>query len=561
MQHNIRDRIENKLDKLSLNKQEYQINVIKQVVEYFLEGNNYIFLLAPTGSGKSIIAYIVSEVLSDIINEDDQYKEYRTQLVSNILIHNNTLLKQYQNMFKQSIHSALGADNYRCDILNSSATYCIKDYIADKKPELYETCEACNYKQTRDILNDSKHLITNYQYFFISKLFSDILKNRLITTYDECHEINNVFSNVYSIDVSRTRIDSVYEEISEEAHRVGSNNILNAEERINKVDLQNNDYYQNVRLLNEAYAFAYKHYKNIADSYLKRNNFSNFTNIKKTANKYDNFKCKTSDFLKFDYQHTLDYKDEGGYIIKPIFISNMFHLIKNSHFHLFMSATLTPEFLTRTINFEKNANIKFIQMKSVFKPQRKQVRFINAYKLNYKKMNDPDIISEISNLCHSIITEHPQENGIIQAPSFKVAHEVYEKLSSYMQNSKIKLFEHKRGENFNELITQFKQCKSPSLIISPNLFVGVDLPGNESTYQIMIKAPFASLGDARMQYIIQNHPVVYQTEALFKILQGFGRSNRSKDDYSVTYCIDSNIEKVFRKAPREIQNQFEIKSF
>jgi Rad3-related DNA helicase len=556
----IRERIEAKLDYLSLTKQEHQINVISEVVNHFLNGTTYIFLLAPTGSGKSIIAYIVSEVLADVIFADDQYEHLRTSLVSNILIHNNTLLKQYQGMFSQYMHSALGADNYHCSALNSSARYCIKDYIYQNNPELVENCEQCEYRQSRDAMNDSRHLITNYQYFFISKLFADTLKRRLLTIYDECHEINDIFSNVYSIDVSQPRINSVYEEITEEAHRSGSKNILNAEDRISKVDVENNDYYQNVRLLNEAYAFAFKHYKQISNALLQSNNFSSFTSNKKIENKYDNFKCKTADFLKFDYQHTLDYKEEGGYIIKPIFLSNMFRLIKNSPFHLFMSATLTSDYLTRTINFERDADIKFIQMKSTFKRERKQLRFINSHKLNYKQTNNPDVIGQVSNLCHSIIVEHNKENGIIQAPSFNLTQQIASQLNEMLSKSAIQIFEHKRGQDLNKIIAKFKRSSNPSILISPNLFVGVDLPGNESTYQIMIKAPFPSLGDARMQYIIQNHPAVYQTNTLFKILQGLGRSNRSEDDYSITYCIDTNIEKIFRKAPREIQNQFSIKS-
>jgi len=82
-------------------------------------------------------------------------------------------------------------------------------------------------------------------------------------------------------------------------------------------------------------------------------------------------------------------------------------------------------------------------------------------------------------------------------------------------------------------------------LISPSLFEGIDLPDDDSNYQIMIKAPFQSLGDKRIKYILDNYPGIYRIMTLFKIIQGLGRSTRHIEDKSITYCFDKHIYDLF----------------
>jgi Rad3-related DNA helicase len=109
----------------------------------------------------------------------------------------------------------------------------------------------------------------------------------------------------------------------------------------------------------------------------------------------------------------------------------------------------------------------------------------------------------------------------------------------------LKIFKQEQGMHLNDILVAFKKYKGPSVLISPSLFEGIDLPDDDSTYQLMIKAPFPSLANKRIATILKKYPKIYNITTLFKIIQGLGRSTRHKEDSSVSYCFDKNIKRLF----------------
>jgi len=84
------------------------------------------------------------------------------------------------------------------------------------------------------------------------------------------------------------------------------------------------------------------------------------------------------------------------------------------------------------------------------------------------------------------------------------------------------------------------------------------LDGDICRYQILVKAPYASLADKRIHYIMNYHKEIYELMTLMKIIQGAGRSVRSKDDYADTYALDYNIRRLFLNKNNVWQNEFKV---
>jgi len=97
------------------------------------------------------------------------------------------------------------------------------------------------------------------------------------------------------------------------------------------------------------------------------------------------------------------------------------------------------------------------------------------------------------------------------------------------------------------------------VLISPSLFEGVDLPDDASRFQIIVKAPYASLGDNRIKYIAENHKDIYSLNTILKIVQGCGRSVRSQNDHCTTYFLDNNIRWLWNSDDNIWKNEFETK--
>ena len=74
----------------------------------------------------------------------------------------------------------------------------------------------------------------------------------------------------------------------------------------------------------------------------------------------------------------------------------------------------------------------------------------------------------------------------------------------------------------------------------------------------MNKAPYPSLGDKRIKYIFDNYNDIYKTYTIYKIIQGFGRSTRHENDYSITFCLDTNLKRLFYDKMNYWKNEFNI---
>jgi Rad3-related DNA helicase len=150
-------------------------------------------------------------------------------------------------------------------------------------------------------------------------------------------------------------------------------------------------------------------------------------------------------------------------------------------------------------------------------------------------MKDPKVISALCQNVSNIVNLHVgkyAENGIILTPSFALTETIAETLRK-MKLPKLEIFEHHRGQKAEFLIDDFKKKSDKiKLLISPSIYEGVDLPGDLSRYQIIVKAPFPSLGEKRMKYILDNHPSIYSLITIQKLVQGAGRSVRSETENS-----------------------------
>jgi|TARA_B100001540_G_scaffold21134_1_gene17429 Rad3-related DNA helicases len=76
-------------------------------------------------------------------------------------------------------------------------------------------------------------------------------------------------------------------------------------------------------------------------------------------------------------------------------------------------------------------------------------------------------------------------------------------------------------------------------LLSSSLWEGVDLKDDLSRFQIIAKAPYPMLSETRTKIKMQKFPLWYKAQTIMKLLQGFGRSIRDKNDWADTYVLDS----------------------
>lgn len=539
-----------------------QIEYVQKLLSAFLdEGFNDVVLNAPTGTGKSLIGAATASALANIKNPGKE------QLASIILMHNNVLVNQYHEAFSDdpSFMQIKGATQYGCGVLGQGYTgeSCVLPLLK-KMPaegaELRDThCSTCEYKCVRENRNNNRHLITNYSYFFIDRLYSKMpLEKRTMMIFDEAHVLNDAFTDHNAIHFSVKSLVKNAEELASALNQFNPQ-VFKTFKQIKALlqdsQLDQRNYLDVLIELNDAYSSSAAALEKELNKSI--NSFEAFSKYSRLHKKYYGLGCKIDDLLKYKYEHVIQ-PAEGEFTVKPIFIGNMFDkALRISNYNLFMSATITGKLLTTTLGLDQK-KLKVIQLPPSFPPKNKKAIFYKPVGLSYKTMQDEKTMSQIDANVLAITKHHAgkQEKGIIQTPSFALA----SRLAAKLKNAKIKnVIEHQRGEQLSPLLFRLKETKEFTVLISPSLFEGVDLPDDASRFQIIVKAPYASLGDNRIKYIAENHKDIYSLNTILKIVQGCGRSVRSVDDHCTTYFLDNNIRWLWNSDDNIWKNEFETK--
>ena len=85
------------------------------------------------------------------------------------------------------------------------------------------------------------------------------------------------------------------------------------------------------------------------------------------------------------------------------------------------------------------------------------------------------------------------------------------------------------------------------MLISPSVHTGLDLKGDLSRFQILVKVPYPSLGDRWIKKKqTRDGGKWYRWQTVLKTVQAYGRSVRSKDDCAKTYLLDSSFDDFIR---------------
>jgi len=549
--------------RLKMTPRDGQVDAVNRIVSAYLdEKADTVILSAPTGTGKSIIGAVVAEVMHTI-----RYPGVHKN-ASFLISATNMLLEQYQDTFADpklplddNFVMIKGASNYECGALSTpeepqTAESCsVRLFQKSGMQDVVDKyCDSCTYQTVRKLRDKSRHLIINYAYHFVDRMYMKMLEKRTVCVFDEAHLLNDLFVEHNAIYFSERRITSYIDEISENLH-LGHTEIFKSLRDLQKClqigQIDQNNYEEFLAILADVYGQVTEAAQKEAEANLR--NPSKYLKLSKMSKKYFNLGCKIGDFFDYGYPHVFEYKrqdikngqNDNEISVKPIFVGAMFNTLINAEYNLLMSATISEQYAKRTLGLSGSDKVKFIKLPPAFAPENKKVVFYKPQALNYNTMKDHQTIKKLCATTYEIANHHTTngESGLILCPSFSVAQSISEVLRT--MKGPYEVFEHQRGQKLADVLSSFKKYKKkPAILVTPSGYEGMDLAGDLSRWQIITKAPFASLGDKRMKTILDLYPDVYEIITTMKLVQGAGRSVRSADDYATTYMLDTAIQRM-----------------
>lgn len=525
------------------NPRNEQIRAINEILTAFIEENKQIVILdAATGTGKSAIAWTISRYLQQNV------KVSNDDIGSWFLTTQKILQDQYIRDFSNQptpIKSIKG-----------SATYICSKHENDEQPltcgevhrlmtinnvfkKLYCDCLGnCKYKIDKKIFLEALNSVTSYSYFFAESQYARKISKRELLIADECHTIQNQLSSFIEISIS-------------ERFAKLQLNIDMPDEFETIIDAFKWLKTKYLKALKEKIASIESQLEHASDE-AKKINF--YIDLVKKHDLLDKHVCKLNRLIKnFSEENWIfniipaNGKSLRKLEFKPVNVSPFAndHLFSFGNKILMMSATvLDHEVFCSQLGIDSKS-ITYVKIDSIFKVENRPIHImpIGSMSKNYIDETLPIITKAVK----IILEQHKDDKGIIHCVSTKVAKHLIETVKDS------RLITHD-ASNRNIVLKMHEDSKKPSVLVSPSMAEGVDLSDDKSRFQIICKVPFPYLGDKVIQKRMQNNPKWYDYMTVMSLVQMLGRSIRNENDHAVSYILDADWIRFFKRNKKMFPN-------
>ena len=532
-----------------------QKEILDAVQQKLKSGYRKIILSAPTGTGKSAVAmtlaksYENSFVVTSSKNLQDQYINDFEMLVP---VKGKSNFPCFKSMEQK------GIDLQEYDVAMRQGLSCEKGECEERtkegkrqnckfKPRIQAFEEKtfqeiiCPYYEQKYSALLADHSVWNYHSYFQTVkynrgIYGEYL-NRNISIFDEAHSIEDQIIQFVGIEIIKKHIDE-------------------CEIRIESYDLS--DIKMIIQLIRDIAEFYARKVKEIRESRAYREN-PDYNRIRKLDGDYERFarvRSEISSDLGNFIINEPEYKKEEfkSIIIKPLDVSKYVKEFFITPFQIFMSATINRDSFCQNMGFAPE-EIAFVDTpRSPFPLENRKVEFLNTARLSYKSpiVDENRIWLKID----EILSRHKNQRGLILTSSRVRCENIVKNLSS-KNKSRLRICHARNpdGKTQDDVIKEHANSKD-GVLISSSLWQGVDLKDNLSRFQIIAKSPYPNYTEKWVESKMERYPLWYPSQTITKILQGFGRSIRSKHDWATTYVLDSAVEPLLNNSKNLVPRSY-----
>ena len=498
----------------------------KEAIEFIISainnGKKYIFLEAPTGSGKSPIGLTLAKmanqsfyVTTTKILQDQLVKDFgRSELIE--LKGRNAYECTYRKANAEKLRASKVISEKRYIEWKVGRYTCESGYCRSKGVSTLKEC-ACPYQTQLQMASASKTCLMNFSAFLCHLNFTHHFghpntsgPSRELIVIDECHNIESQILDFVSLTISEAVLDGqsipVFESASEYAKWIVLNDIegMIASEIIKAIKSED--------------------IKKADDLTQLKNKIATFV---AEQNHDKNWVAEFSDGRMFK-----------SVCLKPVYVSKYAHeyLFRHTDIVVMMSATiLDVNVMSRALGIPKEM-IAAKRMKSRFPVANRPIYFKPAAKMTGGKSNMHKWSGQLVKGVDAIIAKYQNVRGIIHTHNFAIAELLMEE-SSHKERF---VFQKNYPDKFEMLKAHAR--KEGSIIVAPAMHEGIDLKDDLSRFQIVCKVPFPNFYENKQLAARKEaDPAFYDWLVALKTCQCTGRSIRSKDDWAHTYIIDESF--------------------
>lgn len=226
--------------------------------------------------------------------------------------------------------------------------------------------------------------------------------------------------------------------------------------------------------------------------------------------------------------------------IKPIHVDEYAnkYLFSKADYVLFMSATILQKNAMCDCLGIMRDGAKSFRLPSSFPVENRRLYYRSCGSMSYAHKNDtmPEVISEINHLCN----HHKDQRGIIHTHNFEIANRVMEECEPGVRRRFLFQKQIEFSGNKQALLDKHKQTPN-SIIVAPAMHEGLDLKDDLGRFQILCKVPYPTTADPQIAARMAESEEYYNWLTAVKLIQSYGRIYRHEKDHGVTYVLDRNF--------------------
>lgn len=515
-----------------------QIDAITKIQKLFDSGKKVVAFQGPTGLGKTLVGMTFAQ----------RIKEQGGN--THILTITKILQEQYARDFPApQVEILKGRANYTCTHRESFGVDCTKA-VCKKIYDKGIIPECLNYGSTgmaiRLLLSPNDHLCPYWKqlqtckdnsitlFNFKSFLFQQRLGRfgtRSLMIIDECHNIETELMSFVTLELSERVLNLIDVQIDRPL----------TSKRLVMEWLEEKEVYSKLLKIASGELFT--------ESSIAGLDEEDSDEIKKALLKVENFLryLASTDWVC----EVKNYRDRDGkylnkIVARPLFVQNFAEdiLFSKADKIIAMSATIL-DFPTWSKNLGlSSTTTTYVEGPCVFPAKNRPILLDYAANLGSKHLNHkqkptwPKCVDKVV----QIIERHKGQRGIIHTHSGTMTTLMRKEIASPRF-----LFQTDFDEDKKALLAEHSR-RSDSIIVAPGMHEGIDLKDDLSRFQIIVKIPWPDMSDKLVSARKAVDPTFMPWQCSLKLVQCYGRSIRSKDDWAVTYIIDEGFENFIHRA-------------
>ena len=461
-------------------------------------------LCAPTGSGKSLLAATISAM---------QPTKPVLYLCSSIMLQH-----QIEKDFPE-FKVMFGRSNFPCNLIpGRTAADCPYIGLKEAKQNCIEE-NGCPYEKRKHEVLASDYQCLNYTYFLFESNYVGRFSKYSLIICDEADVLEKVITNFIKLNISENILKKFRLPLPKFKTATAKNGVASWKEWAEVVNEKISS-----KLPDESANLS-----DYPDDELRK------------IKKYRALLSQVSIF-KSQVDETWLYQERKGvfksHVFYPTWLSEKLttdYFWRHSKKFLLMSATFPSlRVFGKQLGISLD-KLEYKELPSTFPIKNRRIYLDPTIKITRKTLGDKSTLPKLLNKIKELINSHPNEKGLIHCVNYQLASEI-----GKINPERMILH---NGQDKIDKLELFMRSENPLIFVSPSSTRGLDLKFDLCRFIIFAKAPFQSLGDKLVSNRVYGSGPLgqewYQSDMLLEIVQGCGRANRTKDDFSVTYILDT----------------------